>query len=65
MEVDELRNYVQIANYVGLDALVEAHDADEAKLAVEVGARIIGVNQRDLRTFVVDTRRAAEVADLL
>jgi len=61
LEVDELRHYVQIANYVGLDALVEVHDADEAQLAVEVGAQIIGVNQRDLRTFEVDPDHAASV----
>jgi indole-3-glycerol phosphate synthase len=38
----------------GMEALVEAHDADERDRAVDVGARIIGVNNRDLRTFHTD-----------
>ncbi len=42
----------------GLAALVETHDADEIRRAVKLGARIIGVNHRDLRTFNVDTTLA-------
>ncbi len=46
----------------GLDALVEVHDARELERAVESGARIIGVNNRDLRTFEVDLETSFQVA---
>ena len=45
----------------GLDALVEVHDADEAARAVALGARIVGVNARDLRTFEVDAQAFARL----
>lgn len=61
LEVDELRQYMQIANYCGLDALVEVHDTEEAQLAVDLGAKLIGVNQRDLQTFEVDPNNATNV----
>ena len=49
-----LEEYIGIASSLGLDALVEAHDSDEVKKAVDSGAAIIGVNNRDLRTFEVN-----------
>ena len=54
LEDSELREYMQIAGALGLSALVEAHTADEAERAYRCGARIIGVNNRDLKTFQVD-----------
>lgn len=57
----ELASFVALAHEVGIDALVEVHDDDEAARAVDAGARIIGVNQRNLRTFDVDDDRAAGV----
>jgi indole-3-glycerol phosphate synthase len=42
------------AGDLGLEALVEAHDADEVRRAVDAGATIVGINNRDLRTFTVD-----------
>ena len=50
----ELEEYLGIAEELGLTALVEAHNEDEVGLAAEVGARVIGVNNRDLRSFSVD-----------
>ena len=49
------------AEELGLDALVEAHDADELARAVELGAEVIGINARDLDTFAVDSGAALEL----
>ena len=49
-----LARYVSVAVEVGLTPLVEVHDEEEAELALESGARVIGVNNRDLRDFTVD-----------
>lgn len=50
---------------VGLDALVEVHDEAELARALAVGATLVGVNQRDLVTFEVDTARAVRVVPLM
>lgn len=54
----QLAEYRSIADSLGLSALVEAHDAAEIEAAAESGARIIGVNNRNLRDFSVDTNHA-------
>lgn len=51
---EQLSSYMRICDTLGISALVEAHDEDEANMAVRCGARIIGVNNRDLKTFTVD-----------
>ncbi len=53
-DADSLSRYVALAVDVGLTPLVEVHDEREAEIAVESGARVIGVNNRDLRDFTVD-----------
>jgi indole-3-glycerol phosphate synthase len=58
----ELETLMALADRLGLDALVEVHDEAEAARAEAAGARLIGVNQRDLRTFEVDPERAQRVA---
>jgi indole-3-glycerol phosphate synthase len=62
---DELVELMALADTVGLDALVEVHDDREAAVAVAAGATLIGVNQRDLYSFEVDTDRAVGVARML
>ena len=57
----ELEEFLTVASACHLDALVEVHDTHEAERALAAGARIVGVNQRDLRTFEVDAARAATV----
>lgn len=57
----ELSEFRQLAADVGLDALVETHDEAEVERALAAGATLIGVNQRDLLTFEVDTDRAVRV----
>ncbi len=59
---DELAQLFALAGELGLAALVEVHDEQELTRALETGARLIGVNQRDLRTFEVDTERALALA---
>ncbi len=54
LDTDTLRRYIGICNRLGLSALVEAHDAQEVHSALAAGARVVGVNNRDLRTFEVD-----------
>jgi indole-3-glycerol phosphate synthase len=49
-----LARYVSLAVEVGLTPLVEVHDEEEAELALESGAQVVGVNNRDLRDFTVD-----------
>ncbi len=61
----ELEAFYNLAVSVGLDALVEVHDAEEAKRALDIGATIIGINQRDLKSFSVNAELAAEVAGSL
>jgi indole-3-glycerol phosphate synthase len=61
----ELAELAGVASSVGLAALVEVHDEREAETAVELGADLIGVNQRDLVTFEVDPARAERVAKIL
>jgi len=50
-----LRDYIQTCDGLGLSALVEIHDQAEAEMALKAGARIIGVNNRNLKDFTVDT----------
>ncbi len=54
LDRNTLIQYKEIADSLGLSALIEAHTEEEVKLAVDIGARIIGVNNRDLKTFKVD-----------
>ncbi|MGI6012065.1 MAG: indole-3-glycerol phosphate synthase TrpC [Ruminococcus sp.] len=54
LDDSRLKDYCQLAGELSLDALVEAHDEREVERALKAGARIIGVNNRDLKTFQVD-----------
>jgi indole-3-glycerol phosphate synthase len=61
----ELASLLALSKRLRLDALVEVHDESEAELALACGATVVGVNQRDLVTFEVDTARAERVAKVL
>ena len=62
LEDDELHDLYARASQRGLSALVEVHDRRELERALECGASIIGVNNRDLRTLEVDTERTSQLA---
>ncbi|MCX7964745.1 MAG: indole-3-glycerol phosphate synthase TrpC [Candidatus Sumerlaea chitinivorans] len=61
----QLRDFQALAAELGLAALVEVHFEKEADLAAEEGARLLGVNHRDLRTFTVDITRTESILRLL
>lgn len=61
----ELGALLELAQEVGIEALVEVHDEAEADVAVAAGATVIGVNQRDLTTFAVDADLALRLAPRL
>ena len=58
-----LRELLAVAEELGLDALVEAHDGEELRRAVELGAAVIGINARDLSTFAIDRRAQLELVE--
>jgi indole-3-glycerol phosphate synthase len=62
---DELAELVTLAYELGLSALVEVHDEAELTRALDAGATLVGVNQRDLHTFEVDTDRAVRVGEAM
>lgn len=61
----QIESYLGICDDLGLSALVEAHDEGEIQTAVSVGARIIGVNNRNLKDFSVDTNNSARLRELV
>lgn len=62
---EELREYLALTHSLGMSALVEAHDETEIETAVKIGARIIGVNNRDLKTFSVNTENSTRLRSLV
>lgn len=65
LDTEALTEYIRIADTLGLTALVEAHDAAEVASALEAGARVIGVNNRNLKTFEVDIENSARLRQLV
>jgi indole-3-glycerol phosphate synthase len=62
---EELAALLERAGELGLDALVEAHDRSELERALGAGARIVGINNRDLRDFSVDVERTEALMDAI
>ncbi len=61
----QIREYINICDGLGLSALVEAHDEDEVQTALRAGARMIGVNNRNLKDFSVNTDNSRRLRDLI
>lgn len=62
---EQIREYIGICDELGLSALVETHDEEEVAVAVRAGARIVGVNNRNLKDFSVDTGNSARLKSLV
>lgn len=65
LDESRLKKYLHICDSLGLSALVEAHNEDEVSFALSAGARIIGVNNRNLKDFSVDTENSARLRELI
>lgn len=65
LEEGQLKEYLAVCEELGLSALTEAHDEKEAAMAVRAGARIIGVNNRNLKDFTVDTENSRRLRDMI
>jgi len=65
LDLETLRDYLQLAKQLGLSALVETHDEQEVEMALQAGAEIIGVNNRNLKTFEVDIRLSERLRQLV
>ena len=62
---EELKDFHAIADSLGLSALVETHDEKEVEMALRAGARILGVNNRNLKDFTVDTENSRRLRELV
>lgn len=65
LDDEQLGLYLRLAHELGMSALVEAHDEGEVRRAIACGAGIIGVNNRDLRTFTVDIMNSVRLRKLI
>lgn len=65
LTIEQIKEYIAICNNLGISALVEAHDENEVKSAIDCGARIIGVNNRNLKDFSVDTKNSGNLRSLV
>jgi indole-3-glycerol phosphate synthase len=63
LEQPRLQDLYNLITQLGMTALVEAHDADEVSRALDIGAGLVGINARDLRTFDLDQNLFGELAD--
>ena len=63
LDDDTVRRLLAVADELGLDTLVEAHDSDELARAEALGAPVIGINARDLTTFEIDRRAQLELRE--
>ena len=62
---EQIENYIKICDDLGLSALVETHNEDEIKTAINSGSRIIGVNNRNLKDFTIDTKNSENLRKLV
>ena len=64
-DVSTLTKFRELADSLGLSSFVEAHDEKEVQMAIDCGARIIGVNNRNLKDFTVDVQNSVRLRNLV
>jgi indole-3-glycerol phosphate synthase len=62
LDLVQLKDFSQLAEELNLDVLIEVHSKDELNTALSVDPRLVGINNRDLKTFEVDKNLAIELA---
>lgn len=62
---EQIKDYISVCDELGISALVEVHDESEIKMALNAGARLIGVNNRNLKDFSVDTDNSRRLRQLI
>ena len=65
LDTEMIRSYIEICDRLGLSALVEVHDENEMDSAIKAGARVIGVNNRNLKDFTVDINNSIRLRELV
>ena len=65
LDMPTLTKFRELADSLGLSSLVEAHDEHEVQMAIDCGARIIGVNNRNLKDFTVDVQNSVRLRNLV
>lgn len=65
LKEEQIKEYIRICDNLGISALVEAHDEAEIEMAVRAGARLIGVNNRNLKDFSVDTSNSRRLREII
>ena len=61
----QIEEYIRICDSLGISALIEAHDEEEIKMAIKSGTRLVGVNNRNLKDFSVDTQNSRRLRNLV
>lgn len=65
LDTDTIKEYISICDSLGMSALVEAHDESEVRSALDAGARVIGVNNRNLGDFSVDVHNSTRYRSMI
>lgn len=65
LSTETIKEYIGICDELGISALVETHNEDEVHMVIEAGARVIGVNNRNLKDFTVDTSNSKRLREII
>lgn len=65
LDEEKIASYIKLCDSLGISALVEAHDEEEVKKACRAGARVLGVNNRNLKDFTVDIRNSLKLREMV